>query len=929
MTVLTDQEASPLLVGRKNECEVLDAFLTATRNGEGGALAVHGDPGIGKTALLEYAVASAKEKKFEVLRTVGNEAEMELTYAALLELCRPALTQTDRLPDLQRDAIEVVFGRRDGAAPDRLLVGVALVTLLCTLSANRPLLCVIDDAQWLDTSSAQVIAFAARRVSRDAVAVILGTRTLTNDVRGLPELTISGLGDQDARTLLATVLPDRLDDRVVDRLVAETHGNPLALLELPRGSTPSQLAGGFGLPVSATLAGVIEESYRRRLAKLPVDSRRLLLIAAADPTGDSGIVWRAAEALGIAEQAVKPIEDDGLVDFGESVAFRHPLARSAVYGMATPKSRREAHLALAEATDRGVDPDRRAWHRAQATLRPDEDVATELEIAAQRAQARGGIAAAAAFLERSVALTVDPARRADRALRAAQSKRLAGALESALGLATVAQRGPLEDLQRAQLDALLGQIAFAGNRGNDAAPLMLKAASRLEQIDLKLARDTYLDALTAALFAGRLAVDATALQVAVATRAGPSSAEPLGASELLLEGLALLITDGYKSGTAVLKKAMSAFRADEVAVEERLRWLWLAGGAAGLIWDYDTWDLLTARQERLARDAGALTVLPITLSTRVGVCLFAGEIAEAAYLVDQVQVVTDASDNKRLSRGALLLAAFRGNEGEARQLIEDITKDSLARGEGLAVAMALWSKALLCNGAGQYGEAFSAATEALKNPNDLWYSGWATIELVEAASRTGTAEKAKPAFDKLVESTGASGTGWALGLQARCRALLSDGEDAEALYQEAIDRLLPTRLRFDLGRTRLLYGEWLRREQRPRDARAQLRLAHELFSEFGMEGFAQRARVELQATGEKLRKRTTGPRHDLTPQESRISELAANGATNQDIAAQMFISPATVEYHLSKVYRKLGIRSRTQLANTLLRPKPRRVDSSV
>ena len=362
---------------------------------------------------------------------------------------------------------------------------------------------------------------------------------------------------------------------------------------------------------------------------------------------------------------------------------------------------------------------------------------------------------------------------------------------------------------------------------------------------------------------------------------------------------------------------MSAFRADDVGVEERLRWSWLAGGAAGLIWDYDTWDVLTARQEQLARDVGALTVLPITLSTRAGLYLFAGDVAEAAYLVDQVQVVTDASDNQRLPNAALAVAAFRGDEHEARRLIEATAKDSLARGEGLALAVALWATAVLCNGLGQYEEAFRAAMEALKDPNDLWYSGWATVELVEAASRTGNSEQAKPALEHLVESTDASGTDWALAVQARCRALLSDTEEAETLYREAIERLLPTRLRLDLARTRLLYGEWLRRQRRRRDARDQLRRAHDLFLEFGMSGFAGRAAAELLATGERVRKRTVDTRGDLTPQEAQISALAAQGATNQEIAGQMFISPSTVEYHLHKAFRKLGVRSRTELARRM------------
>jgi DNA-binding CsgD family transcriptional regulator/tetratricopeptide (TPR) repeat protein len=478
----------------------------------------------------------------------------------------------------------------------------------------------------------------------------------------------------------------------------------------------------------------------------------------------------------------------------------------------------------------------------------------------------------------------------------------------------VAERGPLDELQHAQLDVLLGRIAFAGNRGNDASPLMLKAASRLEHVDLKLSRETYLDAMTAALFAGRLAVDANAQVVARAARAAPRPDAPVRASDLLLDGLVLLITDGYKSGTSVLKQAMSAFRADDVGVDERLRWSWLAGGAAGLIWDYENWDVLTAREEKLARDLGALTVLPITLSTRAGLYLFTGEVAEAEFLVDQVTIVTDASDNQRLPNAGLVVAAFRGEEHEARQLIEATTKDSSARGEGLALAVTLWATAVLSNALGQYEDAFRAAMEALEDPNDLWYSGWATVELIEAASRTGNTVQAMPALEHLAEATDASGTEWALAVQARCRALLSDTAEAEALYREAIDRLLPTRMRLDLARTRLLYGEWLRRQRRRRDARDQLRGAHGLFSEFGMSGFAGRAAAELLATGERVRKRTVDTRGDLTAQEAQISALAAQGATNQEIAGQMFISPSTVEYHLHKAFRKLGVRSRTELA---------------
>ena len=464
-----------MLLGRRSECDVLDRLLLGARGGHGGAIVVRGEPGIGKTALIEHAITSAQG--FEVLRTGGNEAEMELAYAALQQLCSPGLDRLERLPGPQRDALGVVFGLTNGEPPDRLLVALAVLTLLSELGAERPLLCVVDDAQWLDRASAQAIAFVARRLGTDALAFVFGARGLTDEVSGLPELVVEGLGDRDARALLGSVLPHRLDERVLERIVAETHGNPLALLELPRGLTPAQLAGGFGLPVSVPLAGRIEESFRRRLVRLPSPSRRLLLIAAAEPTGDAVLVWRAAELLGIAASAADAVEAEGLLELNAGTVFRHPLVRSAIYGEASPQQRRQAHHALAEATDPTLDPDRRAWHRAQAASRPDEDVAAELELSAGRAQGRGGFAAAAAFMERSTELTVDPARRAGRALVAAEAKRQAGALDAALGLAALAERGSLNDSQRAELDVLRAQISFASHRGATLRPSCCKPPS--------------------------------------------------------------------------------------------------------------------------------------------------------------------------------------------------------------------------------------------------------------------------------------------------------------------------------------------------------------------------------------------------------------------------------------------------------------------
>jgi DNA-binding CsgD family transcriptional regulator/tetratricopeptide (TPR) repeat protein len=907
------------VLGRQRELDVLDRLLAAARDRHGGAIVVLGQPGIGKTALIERTVTSAQD--FRVLRTAGREGEMELAFAALQQLCAPGLDRLERLPDLQRDALGVVFGLSSGDSPDRLLVALAVLTLLSELAAERPLLCVVDDTQWLDRASAQAVAFVARRLANEAVAFLFGARELPDEVRGLPEMVVDGLGDGDARTLFGSVFPYQLDEPVLDRIVAETHGNPLALLELPRGLSPAQVAGGFGLPVSVPLAGRIEESFRRRLAGLPSPSRRLLLVAAADPTGDAVLVWRAAELLGIADSAQEAAEAEGLVDLTAGVVFRHPLVRSAAYGAASARDRRQAHQALAQATDPAVDPDRRAWHRAQATSRPDEDVAADLELSAGRAQARGGFAAAAVFMQRSFELTVDPARRAGRALAAAEANRQAGALAAALRLAALAERGPLDDAQRAQLDLLRAQISFATDRGGDAPLLLLKAAQHLESLDLRRARETCLDALTAAMFAGRLARGATALEVArLATQLAPS-AQPPRASDLLLDGLALLITDGSAASTPVLQRAVSAFRSDGVGIEERLRWSWLAGRAASFIWDYDSWDVLTARQIQVARDAGALTLLPLALSTRAALHLLAGELALADSVVEQVEAVADVTDNRGVSYTALGVAAFRGRESVAHELIDAGTKDFVARGDGLGLNIALWATAVLNNGLSRYNDAFLAAEQVLADRHEVMFSPLASVELIEAASRTGR-EVAAPVLERLAEATSATGTDWAGAVEARCRALLSHDKEAETLYRQAIERLTPTALRLDLARTQLLYGEWLRRERRPREAREQLRAAHELFTEFGMDGFTERARVELRATGEHARKRTVETRINLTPRETQISQLVAQGATNREIAEQLFVSPTTVEYHLRKVFSKLGVKSRTQLAHRILESTP-------
>jgi DNA-binding CsgD family transcriptional regulator len=899
-----------MLLDRLPERAALSQLLDEARAGRSGVLVIRGEPGVGKTALLEHAIESAAGLR--VGRVAGVESEMELAFAALQQLCAPMLDQLASLPDPQRAALGVAFGLETGAVPDRFLVGLAALSLLSEVAERQPLLCVIDDAQWLDRASAQALAFVARRLLAEPVALVFATREKGEELRGLPELAVGGLREGDARELLGSVVGGPLDERVRDRIVAETRGNPLALLELPRG-----LPGVPGLSELAGLPGWIEDSFRGRLEVLPPATQRLMLVAAAEPGGDPVLVWRAAQRLGVGAGDIVPAADAGLLTIGERVVFRHPLVRSAVYRAASPPERRAVHQALADATDPQSDPDRRAWHRAQATSGPDEDVASELERSASRAQARGGLAAAAAFLERSAALTLDPVRRAERALAAAQATYQAGAFDTTLGLLGTAEAGPLDELQRARADRLRGQLAFSSSRGSDAPPLLLKAAREFEPLDPRLARETYLDALAAAQFAGRLALGGGMREVAEAARAAPPPPGPARGPDLLLDGLALLVTEGYPAGAPVLRRAVSAFRGTDVSAEEGLRWLWLACRAALIVWDYDSWDRLSDRQVRLARDAGALIALPIVFNMRAAVHTFAGEFTEAALMVAQAESVAEVTGSSIVPDGALVLAVFRGREAHAAHLIQIAADDVRRRGEGRALSLIGWADAVLYNSLGRYEEALAAAQRASEDSPAAQFASWALVELVEAAVRSGVPERAAGALERLSGITRACPTDWALGAEARSRALVSDGAAAEHLYREAIDRFGRTRLRVDLARARLVYGEWLRRQRRRRDARDQLGRAYEIFDSIGAAAFAGRARIELRAAGGHARQPTIETPDTLTTQEALIARLAGEGTSNSEIAAQLFISPATVAYHLRKVFTKLGVSSRSQLAPAL------------
>ena len=900
------------MLGRAREREALDRLLDGVvEERRGGVLVVHGEPGVGKTALLEYTVAAAR--RFRIARTSGVEAEMELPFAAVQQLCSPFFELRERLPDPQQHGLDVAFGLSTGPAPNPFLVGLGILGLLAEAAEEQPLVCLVDDAQWLDSASARTLAFVARRLLAEKIALVFATRDLGEALAGLPDLQVGPLSRRDARALLESVLPARLDERVEERIVAETRGNPLALLELPRGLSPTQLAGGFGLPTTAPLSAGIEDRYTRRLAKLPSDARRLLLVAAADPVGDPSLVWRAAEPLGIPESAAHTVESEHLLALSPRVVFRHPLVRSAVYGSADLTERREVHRALADVTDPEVDPDRRAWHRAQAASTPDEDVAAELERSAGRAQARGGLAAVAAFLERAAALTPGSAQRAQRRLAAAGAKRDAGDLEGALELLVDIDAGASDELTPARVELLRGQIALEQRRGGEAGRLLLSAARRLERLDPELARETYLEALAGAM-SSDVEVVGGAPAVAAAARAAPPGSVPPRAVDVLLDAFAIRLTDGYPAAAPTLARALELLLATEVPDEDVSRWLSVSSTRNGDIVAHEMWDdeashRLAARQVQVARDAGALVHLQFALSFLARSHMLAGDLSAAALTIGEARSIAEATGNPPLVNAPMILAAWRGDESHALELIEATSEEAASR----RWTSNNYARSVLYNGLGRHEEARDAARDAFQ-PDPIGYGVYLVPELAEAASRTADRALLESALEWLSERTRVLRSGWASGIEARVRALLSDGEVADSLYLQSIDYLTGTRVRVELARTHLVYGEWLRRERRRRDAREHLRTALEAFTGMGMEAFARRAERELLATGERARKRTVDTLDQLTPQESQIARLAADGHTNREIAARLFISASTVEYHLRKVFRKVGVKSRTQLA---------------
>jgi DNA-binding CsgD family transcriptional regulator len=908
------------LRGRRSECASIDRLLDLARLGQSGTLIVRGAAGIGKSALLDYAVRAGRG--FRVIRGSGVESEMELAYAGLHLLSGPIADGVGQLPPPQRAALSTAFGLSAGPPPERFLVVLASLSLLSYAARDRPLLCVVDDVHWFDAESTHVLAFVARRLQADAVALLLAKRPVPepDDFAGLPDLRLDGLSAADAREVLKSVTRVALDAAVEDRIVAETAGNPLALLELPRGLTPAELAGGFGVPTDQGLSGRIEERFERQIQALPDETQRLLLVASAEPIGDPALIWAAAGRLGISPGAATPAIDAGLVAFDTHVRFRHPLVRSAIYQSGPPEERRRIHAALADATDAELDPDRKAWHRVAATAVPDEAVAMDLERSASRAQARGGPAAAAAFLARATSLTVEPRRRSVRALRAAFAKQEAGAPEAAVELLAIATAGPLDELERARAHLLRAQVALV-NRRSCTSPLLLQAAGRLGSLDPVLARTTYLDALFAILAQGHLADRTSRLDAIEAARAAQSLGVPEDGGDvpgLFLDGFVTLVLDSFTNAAPKLHRAMEEFRASDP--DTQLCVAWVASYVAALLWDSE-WDAQCSLWVDQARRAGAVSTLPLALSWSSTARVFAGDLASAESLLDEMENISLAinnGENPISPYGRVAIAAWRGHEAETVRLSAEGAVDARARGEGLFLMFGEWATALVCNALGRYEDALRAARRASKDPHEgNMVSIWGLVELIEAATRTGNPHLAADALHRVVEHTSASRSDWAFGIAAYSRALLSTGTEAEDLYRKGNDLLRRGGVAVYLARGHLLFGEWLRREGRRLEAREQLGAAHQLCSEIGLEGFAARARRELAATGARARKRTVEKIVQLTAQESQIAHLAGDGLSNPEIAARLFISPRTVEYHLGKVFSKLAITSRGQLSRAL------------
>jgi DNA-binding CsgD family transcriptional regulator len=911
-----------VFVGRSREFSRLDGLLAGACRGRSGVLVLRGEAGIGKTKLLEAVVSSATD--WQVLRTVGVGSEAEFAFAALHQLCRPSLDLLGELPGPQRDALGAAFGLTATAPPERFLVGLATLSLLSAAASERPVVCVVDDAQWLDRESAQTLAFVARRLLTDPIVMLFATRNDAGELAGLPDLVLSGLADEDADELLSSVVEGPLAPRVRSRVIEETRGNPLALLELPRGLTTADLAVGFGVPVEMPMSRRIEETFGRRIQQLPFDTRRLLVIAAADQVGQAATVWRAAAKLGIGADAVEAAEVAGLVNLDSLVRFRHPLVRSAVYRGASRQERQIAHRALADVSHPVIEPDRRAWHLAAATDEPDEGVADELERSAGRAHERGGLVAAATFLERSAELTPDLERRAVRRLLAAGAFLLSGMIDRARQTLELTAGQLADPVARAQAMRMEGALRFADGRGGDTPSQLFGAALTLREFDPRLASETMMEALEAAMWAAQLTTGTTMGDVAEAVRPWFEANAPDSTATFLLQGYSRRAIVGYPSPVEPWRQAVLA-GADDVSGSTRLQLLGMLWNSTGDMLDYQSHISVARERVRQARQEGALATLPIALVCLAWSELLGGRIEAAEALNAEATEIAQATGVPEFpgAHGIVRLGilGWRGHERETRQLAKEVVAEAVERGQGLTVRIVDMVLATHELGFGRNEEAMRHALTVFED--DPWYVGsMSVVDLIEGACRSNHRDVAEAALARLSERAEASQTPWALGLLARSRALMAPDNEAEHSYLEALEALGRSGVMTAFGRAQLLYGEWLRGQRRRREAREQLHSARDTLLVTGAGAFARRAEAELIAAGERTGGRRDETRSELTSQELQVAQLAAEGQSNSEIAAQLYISPHTVSYHLGKVYDKLQVRSRNQLSRALASSQP-------
>ena len=917
--VNTAASADRRLLGRRAECEKIDDVLAAVVRRESSALVIRGEAGIGKTALLDYAAQRASIHG-RVLRASGVGSEMEMPFAGLHQLLLPILDLVALLPGPQRDAFEAAFGRRSGVPADRLMVALAALNLLSGAAESGPVFCVVDDAQWLDQASLHTLLFTARRLLAEPIGLVLAARGDAGTFAGLPELPVDGLQDRDALRLLGSVVRGRLDPRVSRRILAETHGNPLAIVQLSRGLTAAELSAGFGPSAGLSLSGQIEQSFRRRYLQLSEPARRLLIVAAAEPLGDPSLLREAAAVAGLDDHAVASVDTDGLMVIGLHAQFEHPLARSAIYGAATADERQAAHRAIAQAIRPDADRDQRAWHRSQAATGPDDEIASELEAASGRALARGGLAASAALLERAGLLSKDPDEAVRRGSAAARATYEAGGPDRALELIAVLEserRGTVKPLERAMMTQLRGRITVSLGRPQDAISLLLEAALALRTLDATSSRATYLEALEATMYAGRfgpagglsaMADDVMALL--------PDPPDEPGVVDFLLDGLLTWAIQGLAQAVPALRRALVGLSSSTVDTTALARWAWLAYHIAISMWDDDQWLALTERYRASVRAAGALSLLPSALLGSAGFEVRTGEFAAAeALLEDALDISTAIGSPPTAAVVTAAIAAWRGLRSETETAIDRVPRDGSANGVHDST-LANYCLAVLNNGLGEYAAALAAA-RASAYEQQLALPVLLLPELIEAAAHLGDHGEAERALARLSADTTATGTHWGLGIEAYCRAILAHRDVAETLFREAIAHLDECRIAPFRHRARLAFGEWLRRERRRIEAREQLQTAYDGFTAMGADGFAERARRELVATGFSANRRDGQARDKLTPQELQVVRLATENASNQEIATQLFISPSTVSYHLGKAFRKLGINSRRELGNAL------------